>query len=347
MVRVLVALGAVVALSAPSPPTGSNVPAELRLTAEALGRTQQHGTLLVRVPEKLDFSGGGDIQQGVRKVLEARKDRYLIVDLTGSRHSGEAGTMLLLLANKRVIPDGSAVDSLQKSGEVLQSQQADLCRGDNAKVCDLLRQKEKLDQQAIKRQLHSTTSLAPQDQQHAAKLTLPQNQSVTKPPQKGADAQRPTGSGGGPDPTDVLLIALMALLALIALAVFKTRRPVVTATTGRPLPPGFLLSGAPTSADRPSSVPTGTGTGRPRLAVVRRPLDGPVRTAVVRTCLQPQGYVEFDGWLHRATWAGPPLTPPRPGARVDVVGPESGRLEAFAPGGLGHADGHARGSAPP
>ncbi|WP_338930629.1 hypothetical protein WEB32_02405 [Streptomyces netropsis] len=343
MVRVLVALGAVVALSAPSSPARSSVPAELSLTAEALGRTQQHGTLLVRVPEKLDFSGG-DIQQGVRKVLEARKDRYLIVDLTGSRHSGEAGTMLLLLANERVIPDDLAVESLQKSGDVLESREAaELCRGNNATVCDLLRQKGKLDQQAIKSHLQSGKASAPQVRQHAAKLTLPQNQSVTKPPQKGADAQRPTGSGGGPDPTDVLLIALVALLALVALAVYKTRRPVVTAGTGRPLPPGFLLSGAPTSADRPSSVPT----GRPRLAVVRRPLDGPVRTAVVRTCLRPQGYVEFDGWLHRATWAGPPLTPPRPGARVDVVGPESGRLEAFAPGGLGHADGHARGSAPP
>ncbi|MFD7233977.1 hypothetical protein ACFWAT_01540 [Streptomyces syringium] len=319
-----------VVLSAPSPPTGGPVP-ELSLTAQKLERTKSGGTLLVKVRERLDFSGG-DIQPGVRKVLKARKGRTLIVDLTGSSRSGDAGALLLLLAKTRVIPDGSVVESLHKSREALESQKEELCRGDNAEVCKLLWQKVQPNQQEIRHHLRSTKALVLQNQQPDAELTLPE-----KSPRSADDSARP-------DATDMLLIALTALLGLVALAVFKTRRPVAApATTGRPLPPGFLLSGAPTPADRPSPALT----GRPRLAVVRGPSDGPVRTAVVRTCLRPQGYVEFDGWLHRATWAEASLTPPGPGARVDVVGPESGRLEAFAPGGPVHVGDRARGSAPP
>ncbi|MBP2401093.1 hypothetical protein [Streptomyces syringium] len=333
MVRVLVALGAVVVLSAPSPSPDSGVPEELRRTAQELREAQRGQTVRVAVKGQLEL-GPGNVREGVRQIaVGAREGRFLIVDLTASPRSGQAGALLALLAKEWVVPRDVVLTSLRGQADALK--EVPLCsEGKHKPLCESL--------------LKGDVKLEPGK---GKPLALPTRDAASASG-KGADGTRllvleqrrsPADRSGRPDTTDALLIALVALLSLVALAVFKTRRPVAAATTGRPLPPGFLLSGAPAPADRPAPTPT----GRPRLAVVRRLPHGPVRTAVVRTCLRPQGYVEFDGWLHRATWAEPSLTPPGPGARVDVVGPGSGRLEAFAPGGPGRADARARGSTPP
>lgn len=333
VVRVLLALGAVVVLSAPSPSTGSGVPEELRRTAQELREAKGGQAVRVAVEGQVELSPG-NVREGVRQIVDAQKDRTLVVDLTGSPESGQAGALLALLANERVVPSKRVLNSLQGHNEALKV--VPLCGvAAHKTLCESL--------------LKGDVKLEPGKGKPLAWFT----RDAASASGKGVDGMRsvvlgkrrpPPDDSARPDTADILLIALTALLGLVALAVFKTRRPVaVPATTGRPLPPGFLLSGAPTPADRPSPALT----GRPRLAVVRRPSDGPVRTAVVRTCLRPQGYVEFDGWLHRATWAEASLSPPGPGARVDVVGPESGRLEAFAPGGPGHAGDRARGSTPP
>ncbi|MEV6775046.1 hypothetical protein [Streptomyces syringium] len=332
VVRVLLALGAVVVLSAPSPSTGSGVPEELRRTAQELREAKGGQALRVMVKGQLDLSRG-NVGEGVRQIVDAQKDRPLVVDLTATRKSGQVGALLALLAKERVFPRDAVLSSLRGQDEALTE----------VPPCGDVKYKA-LCQALLKRDV----KLEPGK---GKPLVLPTRDPAFAPGKRPdgtrslvlGEGRRPT-DGARPGTTDILLIALTVLLGLVALAVFKTRRPVaVPATTGRPLPPGFLLSGAPTPADRPSPALT----GRPRLAVVRRPSDGPVRTAVVRTCLRPQGYVEFDGWLHRATWAEVSLSPPGPGARVDVVGPESGRLEAFAPGGPGHAGDRARGSTPP
>lgn len=311
-------------LSAPSPTTGGGVPEELRRTAQELREAKGGQAVRVVVEGQVELSPG-NVPEGVRQIVGAQKDRTLLVDLTASPESGQAGALLALLANERVVPSKRVLNSLQGHNEALKV--VPLCGvAAHKPLCESL--------------LKGDVKLEPGKDKPLAWFT----RDAASASGKGVDGMRsvvlgkrppPADDSARPDTTDILLIALTALLGLVALAVFKTRRPVATAGTGRPLPPGFLLSGAPTPA------------GRPRLAVVRRPSDGPVRPAVVRTCLRPQGYVEFDGWLHRATWAEPSLTPPGPGARVDVVGPESGRLEAFMPGGPGHVDGHARGSTPP
>lgn len=321
-----------VVLSAPSPSPDSGVPEELRRTAQELREAEGGQAVRVAVQGQVELSPG-NVREGVRQIVGAREGRFLVVDLTASPRSGQAGALLALLANERVFPGKGVLNSLRGHNDALRE----------VPLCGEVQHKT-LCQSVLK----GDVELAPGNGPFASPTREAASASG-----KGVDGTRslilrerrpPADGGGHPNTTDALLIALLALLGLVALAVFTTRRPVATATTGRPLPPGFLLSGAPTPVDRPSSALT----GRPRLAVVRRSSsDGPVRTAVVRTCLRPQGYVEFDGWLHRTTWAEPSLTPPGPGARVDVVGPESGRLEAFAPGGPGHADGRARGSTPP
>lgn len=66
------------------------------------------------------------------------------------------------------------------------------------------------------------------------------------------------------------------------------------------------------------------------------------RTAVVRTELHPQGYVEVDRVLRRAVWAEPGRPPPAPGSLVDVTDPrerDSDVLYAFPPTAARHAKG--------
>ncbi len=145
------------------------------------------------------------------------------------------------------------------------------------------------------------------------------------------------GGHKSPDRTRLLLLALTAVLLLLLLALFlavrRSRTPAVAAhseedpapaeTTARlrPVPP----------APAPSSYGRRVG-----------PRTGPSRTAVVRTALHPQGYVELDHVLYRAVWTEPDRTPPVPGAYVEVTDahePDSDVLYAFPPAARHHARG--------
>ncbi|MEV0737543.1 hypothetical protein AB0I51_16515 [Streptomyces sp. NPDC050549] len=143
------------------------------------------------------------------------------------------------------------------------------------------------------------------------------------------------------DRTQVLLLALTAVLLLLLLGLFHAVRrsrapapataapaadadpePAETTTRLRPVPPA------------PAPPPS------PGRRVGTRP--GPSRTAVVRTALHPQGYVELDHVLYRAVWAEPDRTPPEPGAHVEVTDarePDSDVLYAFPPAARHHARG--------
>ncbi|MDX3136841.1 hypothetical protein PV367_45235, partial [Streptomyces europaeiscabiei] len=69
------------------------------------------------------------------------------------------------------------------------------------------------------------------------------------------------------------------------------------------------------------------------------------QTAVVRTELHPQGYVEVDRVLRRAVWAEPGRPPPAPGGLVDVTDArerDSDVLYAFPPTAARHAKGTPR-----
>nr|WP_159059487.1 hypothetical protein [Streptomyces antibioticus] len=104
---------------------------------------------------------------------------------------------------------------------------------------------------------------------------------------------------------------------------------------------GLVLAVRRSSAPQPALAGAGTGhrsadepTVRVRAAAprhARRPT-GPTSTAVVRTDLHPQGYVELDRVLYRATWADPGHPPPAPGTQVDVTRPpDTDLLQAYPP----------------
>ncbi|WP_406263319.1 hypothetical protein OHT93_01175 [Streptomyces sp. NBC_00191] len=131
----------------------------------------------------------------------------------------------------------------------------------------------------------------------------------------------PETESAGPDWVLVTLTAALAALVLVfAWAVRRSKGPKAAAyhshppvldTGGRAASPAPLPH-APRRARRPVVVPA-----------------GPLRSAVVRTELHPQGYVELDHCLHRATWADDDRAPSALGCLVDVAEQESGVLLAF------------------
>ncbi|WP_426567626.1 hypothetical protein [Streptomyces canus] len=91
----------------------------------------------------------------------------------------------------------------------------------------------------------------------------------------------------------------------------------------------------PSPRTKPPS-PSAAGPARPTAAPAthQRTAPRPKATgpaATVRTALRPQGYVDIDGLLHRASWGGPGESPP-PGHPVDVVQGSTGELTVYAHG---------------
>jgi hypothetical protein len=143
------------------------------------------------------------------------------------------------------------------------------------------------------------------------------------------------------DHTRLLLIALTAVLLLLLLAMLlavrRSRAPAAAmAAAGaggeaRPEETTARLRPVPPAPAPPPSPGRRVG-----------PRTGPSRTAVVRTALHPQGYVELDHVLYRAVWAEPERTSPEPGAHVEITDarePDSDVLYAFPPAARHHARG--------
>ncbi|MFF9775645.1 hypothetical protein ACF1HJ_18560 [Streptomyces sp. NPDC013978] len=159
-----------------------------------------------------------------------------------------------------------------------------------------------------------------------------------------------------------LLLALLLLAFVIVIR--RSRGPVAVGhrapSSGRAA--GGLTRAAPTRttpahAARGGSGGTGGDGGgdgeggdesTTRLRVASAPRYGRhvgarpahARTAVVRTELHPQGYVEVDRVLRRAVWAEPGRPPPAPGSLVDVTEArdrDSDVLYAFPPTAARHA----------
>ncbi|MFE2418585.1 hypothetical protein [Streptomyces hokutonensis] len=141
------------------------------------------------------------------------------------------------------------------------------------------------------------------------------------------------------DRTRLLLYALTAVLVLLLLGLFlavrRSRNPAAAAVAANPGP-----EPAETTARLRPVPPAPAPPPSPGRRV--GPRTGPSRTAVVRTALHPQGYVELDHVLYRAVWAEPDRTPPEPGAYVEVTDarePDSDVLYAFPPAARHHARG--------
>ncbi|MFJ6083875.1 hypothetical protein ACIQI8_20980 [Streptomyces sp. NPDC092369] len=115
--------------------------------------------------------------------------------------------------------------------------------------------------------------------------------------------------------------ALVLLLGAFFLLVRRTRTPA-PATAGQAS--RTADADEPTRALRATPARPARSGGRHRA----RNRDAPARSAVVRTDLHPQGYVEVDGVLYRAVWAEPGQPPPAPGSPVDVTDAQSAHTDA-------------------
>lgn len=157
----------------------------------------------------------------------------------------------------------------------------------------------------------------------------------------------PSGESTGFGVDETLLTVLAAGTAVFGWAVLRTRyRPAFVAVPGggtRPRPAAEPESGSWTARTARTAGPPPVLPRHPPhrtwpddhpqapTAGPRAVPDGPVRPATVRTSLHPQGYVELDGWLYRASWAEPHLDAPDPDATVDVTDHRPGPLLAYAP----------------
>ncbi|WP_199827462.1 hypothetical protein [Streptomyces xylophagus] len=235
---------------------------------------------------------------------DIRQDlKNLQVRVPAGVHTGQGGTALFVLAGQRLVDPDARIDQLSK--KTLK----DLGGCGDDDVCKALQGASLTGSELIKEQ-----GVAPLG-----------THTFTVGDHKSTDYLR------------LLLFALVAVLLLLLLglllAVRRSRAPAVanaevgpaeTTTRLRPVSP------APTPAPTPSP---GRHVG---------PRTGPSRTAVVRTALHPQGYVELDRVLYRAVWAEPERTPPEPGAYVEVTDAreaDSDVLYAFPPAARHHARG--------
>lgn len=256
----------------------------------------------VVVTVTLNKSLAFDAGQPVGKTAVRQRLKNLQVRVPAGVHTGQGGTVLFLLAGQRLVDPDAKIDQLDK--ETLK----DLGGCDTDAVCKALQGSSLTGRQLIED--HGVAELGTHT------FTVGDRDSK-----------------GYLLPLLVALIALLLLLILgLLLAVRRSRAPAVagmaevrseeTTARLRPVPP------APAPAPSP-----GRHVG---------PRTGPSRTAVVRTALHPQGYVELDHVLYRAVWAEPERTPPEPGGYVEVTDAreaDSDVLYAFPPAARHHARG--------
>ncbi|MGW0710791.1 hypothetical protein ACWD4G_33380 [Streptomyces sp. NPDC002643] len=158
--------------------------------------------------------------------------------------------------------------------------------------------------------------------------------------------------GGGPAHASAITSAIASATGSAAGAAMDT---VTSPATGAVTSPATGAGGSPATGSamgRATKPPHGDeATTRLRLGSARRhgrQVGGrptQARTAVVRTELHPQGYVEIDRVLRRAVWAEPDRPPPAPGGLVDVAKArerDSDVLYAFPPTAARHAKGTPR-----
>ncbi|MFF8196484.1 hypothetical protein ACF05L_37755 [Streptomyces bobili] len=285
--------------------------------------------------------GEGDVQQGMKRVVAAKnRHKVRLVVVQTSPGSGQGGAVLLLLADSRAVAFQNAAISPPPPGAVQYAGELRLCDGDRASLCGLLNRPEGQPVRMKEAGLPGSDPRMARDEQAA----LGKNTSgvrvdrLTFPSGEGTD-------GTGIGVAGMLLTLFAAGTAVLVWAVLRTRyRPVFLAVPGRGARPGPAAVPEPASWTAHTAGPPPVLPRRPPrrtwhddhaqagAAGPRAVPDGPVRPATVRTSLHPQGYVELDGWLYRASWAEPCLVAPDPGATVDVTDRRPGLLLAYAPG---------------
>ncbi|WP_217568148.1 hypothetical protein [Streptomyces sp. GbtcB7] len=306
------------------------------------------GTFVITLHDALPFDGAQEDRRNIeRRVLPSRA--HLVVEVPAEQHTGPGGTVLLLLAGVRWVEPSAYIDQLSPEA-VNDLKNVSACdfknRGD---LCAQLADHPLRGSDLIKADPRSDRS------QHVYSVVAPADPATSTPSrvQNSSDQAKDTKSNGPLfDKKTTALTALCALLVLL-LATFlvlvrRSSRGPATAAPHLATPAATPAAEPTAPAPRPR-VPD-EQTTRLRAAPDSRherevgDRKEPVRTAVVRTELHPQGYVELDHVLYRAVWADPGRPPPVPGGLVDVTDArerDSDVLYAF-PTAAGRHDQHTR-----
>ncbi|MFF6785639.1 hypothetical protein [Streptomyces sp. NPDC012510] len=302
-----------------------------------------------------------------------RDDRHsLVVQVRGGKRTGEGGTALLVLAEGRLVHPEARIDRL-RPGPLDELKDAGLC-AERGPLCELIERKdgrpETLDGQALidagLAADHSThvDALGPVPGGASDPSRREPSPAGPKSPTPGREAEdTPDGeaSGYGGSTWTAFWMALLLALLLLAFVIVIRRSRGPVAVGHRAASPGRVVGGparaAPAHAARVGGAGGVAGGGEDerttRLRIAPAPRHGRqvgarpahARTAVVRTELHPQGYVEIDRVLRRAVWAEPGRPPPAPGQHVDVTDArerDSDVLYAFPPTAARHAKGTPR-----
>ncbi|MGW2781973.1 hypothetical protein ACWC3X_12105 [Streptomyces populi] len=329
------------------------------------------GTVRVTLDQSLPFDGRAENGRAFEQKLSARSVA-LLVEVPSRVHTGPGGTALLVLADSkgRLVADDAVIDQLTPDA-VTELADRKVCDPGNPRdLCSLLGKKRSLNGRDL-----IDAGMAADLSRHAYTVTGPGNGSSAASTPTDKQEQNPrrdkkaedVGDSGWDTATQVLTVLCAVLVLLLGLLLFLIRRSARSVAVGslsrhslaapgvgavpeattprprtRPRPPASDEPAArpPThmpdeATTRLRTTPSPRGHGR-RVGNV----PGPARSAVVRTELHPQGYVEVDDVLYRAVWAEPDRPPPAPGGLVDVT--EAGErdsdvLYAFPPTAGRHA----------
>ncbi|MFF7885648.1 hypothetical protein ACH40F_57790 [Streptomyces sp. NPDC020794] len=303
---------------------------------------------MVTLNDALPFDGAQEDRRNIeRRVLPSRA--HLVVEVPAKQHTGPGGTVLLLLAGVRWVEPSAYIDRLS-SQAVNDLKNVSACdfknRGD---LCAQLSDHPLRGSDLIKADPRSDRS------QHVYSVVAPADPVTSTPSTAHAPTEQAKDTkSNGPlfDKKTTTLTALCALLVLLLTAfLLLVRRSSRGPATAAP----HLAAPAATPAAEPTApAPRPRSSDEPttRLAPTPAPRHGrevggrkePAQTAVVRTDLHPQGYVELHDVLYRAVWADPGRPPPAPGGLVDVSDArerDSDVLYAF-PTAAGRHDQHTR-----
>ncbi|MFF4727273.1 hypothetical protein ACFY3M_18355 [Streptomyces mirabilis] len=274
---------------------------------------------MVTLNDALPFDGAQEDRRNIeRRVLPSRA--HLVVEVPAKQHTGPGGTVLLLLAGVRWVEPSAYIDQLSPEA-VNDLKNVNACDFKNRDdVCARLADHALRGSDLIKADPRSDRS------QHAYSVAAPADPATSTPSrvQNSSDQAKDTKSNGPLfDKKTTGLTALCALLVLL-LATFLVlvRRSSRSPATAAPhLTEPVAAPTAPAPQPRAPDEPTTRLRAAPAPRNGREAGDGkePARTAVVRTELHPQGYVELDHVLYRAVWADPGRPPPAPGGLVDVT----------------------------
>ncbi|MFE6483160.1 hypothetical protein ACFVGN_09525 [Streptomyces sp. NPDC057757] len=288
------------------------------------GEIDKHG-VLVTLDEQVPFDAKAGDLGGDERTLWDNRDR-LVVEVPAGGRTGAGGTALLLLAGTGWVAPDARIDRLPRENQ----QGLPACDSANALTND------------FRRELHTVCGLL-------ADRSLTGRQLTDEAP--ATYRARHAYSVGTPDESlgrDTLLLVIVGglLLALLTALVLIVRRSSrVTGHLPRPALATAGGGGTPRAAHNHAADETTTHlrtTPAPRYGRRVGNVPGPAKSAVVRTELHPQGYVELDRVLYRAVWAEPGRPPPAPGQLVDVTDArerDSDVLYAFPPTTGRHAKG--------